>query len=409
MKRFPLLLLFLCSACQKPAAELMGFRIVLVGNGVPSETQPPRRLFRLDEAQGVGMWEAAQLALDSSRRTLTLRERVQLEGFDDGGDTVEAEKIASELVDRPEVLAIIGHTSSATTRAAANVYRLASIPLLMPIATSPRAMLPLAGGPRARNAFRLIPSDDRAQAPAVALIATDSLRARSIYLVADVSPAAREHSEPLADAIASLLTTVPTVPQLVDRTRDDLGAVAEKIRAQRADLVIFVGYVSTAQELLFALRNAYPSRDSVLRPRLILTDGARDSNLDVSGFESYWFFPLPGTEAFGNGSSDLQLLRKLRLRRGQETYEMYSYDAVLILAEAVDRCADKGISRSCIIDELASGKLFRGVVLSYSFREGENSLSGFNVFRSSPNDPTFTLHWRLSSEVVNTTLAARPR
>jgi hypothetical protein len=65
-----------------------------------------------------------------------------------------------------------------------------------------------------------------------------------------------------------------------------------------------------------------------------------------------------------------------------ESYELYGFDAMAVLGQAISICNEWGrLSRSCIRDVLNTTKL-RGACDNYKFTSGENVLSLYAVYSS---------------------------
>lgn len=375
------------TACSPPPT-ISKFEVAVVGNGVPQEAveNPPlERDFPKDESKGRAIWSAARLALQSDDFS-ELASVIELRPYDDFGNDHRAASIARELRVKPSVLAVIGHTASGTTQAAAHIYDGAGIPVLMPIATSPGVMFPPGregeDEDRLKRVFRLPPADDRVQAPAVAWLVTRQLHSQRVYVVGDTSPGAEAYSRPLCENAGRLMDGATTVHPLhwVDGNTDDMGLAARKVHGWKADTIVFCGYTSTALQLLQRLREQYATIPVQSRPILIFTDGVLDESLDARGFRALLTFPLPTLESLGARDEAKQL--EGLLGKGEiESYEIYAYDAMLILRDAIRRCeAAGGLSRSCVTQKVGNTKGLRGVAFSYTFLGGENIESSYHVY-----------------------------
>lgn len=368
--------------CGDP--EFGPLTIVTVGDGANPDEPCQERPFSLNRAQGRAMWEGVRAASKVSSVDSLLREHgVVLSNADDCGTEAEAERIGRRFALSPSTLAVIGHGTSGTTAAASAYYSGAGIPLLMPIATSPHANRD-GNGERYPATYRLPPGDVRVQAPTMALFATDSLNAQKIYLVSDHSADAATYSQPLFDELVALLPTELLV-QRDSMTAQDVPRVARSIEAQSADLVMFVGYGTTANELVSALADVY-HRAGIEPPVILLSDGARIPDLQTEGMEVYVTFPLPPIEEAECDSSWTGALEAARV--SGSSYELYGFDAMLMLAGAIEVCAASAtINRRCVSDHLESLQNFVGACFSYSFVEGENVSSYYSVYEAHTDAP----------------------
>jgi ABC-type branched-subunit amino acid transport system substrate-binding protein len=359
--------------------------VYVVGDGVPpqEQTAAAERPYPLNRAQGYAMWRGVKSAFDRSPRLDRVRGMVELVGIDDLGNTDRAKKAAAKIRDDARTIAVIGHATSATTRAALPDYAAASIPLLMPIATSPEIFNRdgQGQGDRFNNCFRLPPADVPIQASAVALITTDksALNAQRVALLRDIAPDAGEYSGPLYRDLLRLLGPILIFKNELDAQRGDVRSVALGLLAQSPDVVIFCGYGSNANALLGALNFAYKDVALDKRPRIVLTDGAKVKDLVVNDFREYLTFPAPDLASYRCDTPDGANLRAL-LADGPMSYEMYGYDSALLVGDAIEACRNKGISRQCILAELRKEQSFVGACLPYSFHNSENILSSYYVY-----------------------------
>jgi ABC-type branched-subunit amino acid transport system substrate-binding protein len=391
LKIFPLEILIIfpvwfCLSCRSENGNIQTHKFVIgiAGDGVPGNcvADNVEREYPLNRAQGRAMWEGVEAAFQYSGRLADLRDKVELRPCDDRGVGSQAAAVAATLRSDPRTVAVIGHATSGTTRKAAPLYWQADIPVVMPIATSPNVSISADGGQHLNDLFRLPPSDDLAQAPAVAEFALKKLQRHKIYVVRDISVDAKEYSSPLFTKILKEIGDSKIDYIQVDRKEASIHEIAANVHAQNADLVIFVGYGTTANLILSDLRDRYQALKE-LPPAVILTDGCKIEDLNTDGLEVYLSFPLPDFSSLSCQTDDFSILEKHAQDR---SYEMYGYDAMLILGDAIHAC-DKlqEISRECIRRTLASGRSFTGACLTYRFTNGENFLSRTYIYRVTKN------------------------
>lgn len=358
--------------------------IAVVGDGVPPIRTDIERPFPLNRNQGQAMYDGAVLALAQSPSLRPFRGFVEIRGYDDGATDSSAATIARRLIIDKNVLAIIGHATSQSTRAAAHIYAKAGIPLLMPIATSKTVMLPPGAdeGERARlrNCFRLVPSDDRAQAPAVVYL-VDKIGRGSVGIVKDRSQGAREYSEPLAADIYKHLKTRVIKIYSSDGSLETYRQIASSLQDNDCGVLVFCGYATSAIDLFVALRTAYAAVPCDERPKVVLTDGCLDPDLNCLGFEVLVTFPPREWDAASETNrSEQQVLEQQYGVLDTLSYQPYGYDAMLVLAGAMAQCRGSAISRARIIDLLSESDGFCGTMGTYAFAEGENTLAEYDVF-----------------------------
>ncbi len=73
----------------------------------------------------------AQQNLNSNKKA-----KIKIEIFDDSDKEDKGEKIAKQLVDRPDILGIVGHNSSGVSLAAAEIYNSRQLPFITPMSIS---------------------------------------------------------------------------------------------------------------------------------------------------------------------------------------------------------------------------------------------------------------------------------
>jgi ABC-type branched-subunit amino acid transport system substrate-binding protein len=363
--------------------------VAVVGDGVPPLNKTVERRFPLNRSQSRAMYVGVRAALERSPRLKGLTDIVEVLGRDDASSGDLARDIAKELRTK-NVIAVIGHATSETTYQAAGVYAPAGIPLLMPIATSPRVMFPNEKEARISNAFRLPPADDRSQAPAISRLIKD-LKTVKLFVIQDISEGAQVYSSSLFGALRPLVSGLPMRIGEADRELTDFSRLAASIRAEKSDTVVFCGYGSTVIELMNELRKTYQDVEFPARPKVVLTDGCHVPDLDTSGFDVYLTFPHIALRQPANkiDKDNIRIVTDTFGDPGKLNYELFGFDAMLILGDAINACLAKdGVTRKCIIDELNRPVGFTGIAGNYEFHEGENRLSSYDILSGSPADST---------------------
>jgi ABC-type branched-subunit amino acid transport system substrate-binding protein len=369
-------------------AEEAPLIIAVVGSGVSRGDAPNPAMLDLNWEQGWAMWSGAQTAYLSSAFE-DLRDVVQLQPYDDDGNPETAREIAKKLRSNPRVLAIVGHATSGTTKSAAPLYAGAGIPLLMPIATSPEASIN-AGGSRYANCFRLPLNDRNGQAPAIAWVVENQLKSKHPVIIIDKTRDAAVYSQPLAEAVRRVLGLSDNSIEVLEE-RADSADLAISLRSRGYDVAIFCGYGSTATSLLGAVsevyenwNNSHPQQKKPL-PQFILTDGCMSANLRLHGVPALLTFPAPNSQHV-NGKEVCDALNDTIKSDNDETYQVYGYDALMILAESLKDLRDRKdpggrtLSRRSLMLNLETKERFSSGCLSYSFKEGENLDGAYYIY-----------------------------
>ena len=425
---FALFALTLCSAgCQDslgsapttdPERDYL-FRIVVVGDGVESTTDR-NFINQVDSAnpeQGLAIWEGVELAFENAPSFKALKplavasgERLfALHGYDDGGNAAEAQEIATELYTDPSVLAVIGHATSGTTRAAGHIYESAGIPLLVPSATSPNALCgkgpPTTCPGRLSNAFRLAPRDDMIQAPALVWQIRE-LELDRIYVLVETSKDANVYTRPLAKALEGLLQPPGELnddaqeEKVSAKSNDEvqerefrvekfwsksvkpgpLDDVVKGVALEAPTAVVFVGYAKRARDLLEKLDQEYKKNPRLDRPAVLLTDGCKQKGFLDHDFDVYITFPIGDEICKGETNTQAEALRA-KVGDGPKSFQGQGYDAMLMLGSAIRECHEPGarISRACLLEKLRSREVFVGACDVYSLSTGENLYADYYI------------------------------
>jgi len=394
-----LLGLILLSGCRSlgtvlhdPPSTPGPLKIIVVGSGVKPLGTVQR--YHRNYAQGNAM-RAGVDAAAGSEQFEEWRKDVTIEYVEDSGDPKEAEKWAQRLALDPNVIAIIGHATSGTTRPSIPYYARARIPLLMPIATGKNVMLGHHSGAspiRYSNCLRLPPCDVPYQAAAIMLAAqkllgvsgkTALLRKR-ICLLVDHTEESKEYSIPLETELRRFLQPNITVPVTLypTNTIDPIRTAA----AEDPDLLIFCGYAETARSLLRQIPETFPADKC---PVVLLTDGCFSSHLiTTSGLVAYVTFPSPDIRTLEACPDHPALQGALAEPDRPSTlfsYEMFGYDALLLLEHAFSKCVKERqpISRDNVLRQLRSLTDYSGSCrLLYAFDAfGENRHPRYYLYK----------------------------
>lgn len=359
--------------------------------------EDPERLCTTPESEDLHETEWSNLRLNSARPKALF----QLIPDNDCRDPEDAAKLAMKLQKDPAVLAVIGHSTSRTTGRVAEIYAQAGIPLIMPEATaasaatyySRRTRSPDTPQDHIPNYIRLQPSDDQAQAPAIAHTILQLLQDKSrVYLLTGMEGNAGEYSKGLVQGVKRLL---PRKVQPVEHSeeRDQNSSMAEMISgANPIDIVFFAGYRDQAQEILRILNRKLEGRAAVQRPVILLPESCNGFEIEEEWktFRIYRTGPADTTACFGELQND-EGLRKWRRENEPDKLPismLYGHDSVRLLSRAIAQCRERfqTITRGCVLEQLRA-TIASGACGGYSFREGENLLSSYYVFSSKAATP----------------------
>lgn len=229
---------------------------------------------------------------------------------DDFGDPEQAKTIAEELVNRSDVLMVVGHVYSTVTKRTLPVYMKADppIPVILTTETNPALLPPQAlTDDRVPPVFRLFPTDDNQAQVAAEFVGKQG--ARSVWVVEDTSNPA--YSQYLARAFLNV--AYETQPSLkVILWSNNLSLPPYSVDKLGIDWVFFAGEWRNALVLVRQLHAMQGTKNA----RVLLSDASADKLLlqygkeDVEGV--YLLHPLTAEvfnrdeyAAVGNEASSL--------------------------------------------------------------------------------------------------------
>ena len=255
-----------------------------------------------------------------------------------------AVQIATALRDDPSVVGVVGHTESGGTLEAAPIYADAEHGAAHAVvAVSPTATSPVLSG-RSEWLFRVCPSDIAAS-QAAARYARDSLKARRAVIMYRNDLYGREWSRAFTAAFrAAGGEVLRRDPHFVGMTEWD--AYAAYIRQLAPDLILFPGSRTDVEPFIRALR-----AEGVRTPVL---GGDAISELETKAAEFagtfYTAFFLPGRPPGEAGAAFVSAYRKRYANTLPDQRAALSYDAVMVIGQAV---LAAGADRKAVRDYIA--------------------------------------------------------
>jgi ABC-type branched-subunit amino acid transport system substrate-binding protein len=367
---------------------------------------------------------SAQIGAAAAERTekfQAIDKYVELHLRLDPDSSEEAVRVAREIRLDPRVIAVVGHTRSGTTRAALSFYADAGIPVLMPAATSPYALYRFnehepwpsvdqlgrdPAYPRYQNAFRLPPSDvpdqvDAIRVTAKKLAGTDKVESEDaiqqvaaktkVMIICETTKryGSDVYTKPMCDSLRK--SQDPKFSPLIASYREidldtgDIWGLVTEIHAVQPKLIIFLGYPEFARDLLEELKERAPSGGKNGNPyKFILADASLTDDIAKFDADVYVTSPIDLTDSVRCGSEEARVLKnevKMKNRQKEEpTDETYTFDAVLILAEAVKQC-ENTLDRHCIIQNLETNhNQLSGACQQYRIDRGERQNASYSVY-----------------------------
>ena len=309
----------------------------------------------------------------------------------DAESTAQALSTARQIRDDPDVLAVVGHSYSGTTRAVLPSYAEGGIPVIIPAATSPYVTYKFdEHGPwpslaeleakdatysRFDNAFRLIPSDVPNQVEAIEattrkLVGGSNQHKRisgekpgKIILICDITKrnGSDAYTKPICDSLREEKNSKYSIAGYIAGSKEldvdtgDIWALVTEIHAlmnaQPHKWIVFIGYPELARVLLEELRErARVTGEQMSSYTFIMSEACLTNDLLGFGASIYVTSPFNPSRAL---QCIPELTKTLREINVVPSAEAYSFDAIVVLSKAVAECKEKShLDRTCVKEYL---------------------------------------------------------
>lgn len=215
---------------------------------------------------GAEMRKGAQQAADDINAAGGINgKQVELVFADDACEPKQAVAVASRLVEKDKVQAVIGHFCSSSTIPASEVYSEADMLMITPGSTNPKVT-----DRKLANVLRTCGRDDQQGIVAGNYIA-DKIKAKRVVMIHDKDT----YGQGLVDATKAQLAKRGIKEVLYEgltRGEKDFNALVTKIKSVNADLIYFGGLSAEAGTLLRQVR------EQGIKTTFMSADGAADEN-----------------------------------------------------------------------------------------------------------------------------------
>ena len=283
--------------------------------------------------------------------------RVKTRVVDDGGDPAAASRLAAELTDDPEVLAVVGPTTDETGQAALAAYDAGLLPV---VAVSPGTTALSIQGFRSFLHARL---PDAVLPAYVSNYLRHKGRSTRIGIVVDRS--AGDYGTDLGGSLSNALGSIPypSVPNVVSAMSHDFTDAVDTVLAAGADSVFFAGLPDRGALIAEALhargfRGPRVSGPALLHDRF-LTD-ARDS---AQG----WVMMAPVVDPTRKPEARaFATAYRRRFGRMPPRYAAEAYDVTSMLLTALARLPAKDRTRHKLLTAVRRGT-YRGITKTFAF------------------------------------------
>ncbi len=198
--------------------------------------------------------------------------QVGLVEFDTQGNPDQADRIAKQLVDQPDIVGVVGPTQSGETSMAMPVFEAAGLAVLTPSATNAEL------GTKGWSSFHRMVTSDSTQGPAIARYLAGALGLTRIAIIDDGDL----YGDGIADLVASSLPAfgaeVVARRTIDPSSRDYTGAINE-VTASGPEALFFGGTDVIGARLVRQLREAgkttlFSAPDAVFTSEFLVASGA---------------------------------------------------------------------------------------------------------------------------------------
>jgi branched-chain amino acid transport system substrate-binding protein len=297
---------------------------------------------------------------------------------DDGGDPKQGTAVAQKLVDAGAV-GVMGHLNSGTTVPASKIYHNAGIPQITPSATTP-----LYTHQGFKSAFRVVANDNMVGGT-LARYSVNTLKARRIAVIDDRTT----FGQGLADEFVKGVKGAGGAAQIVSRqfTSDkatDFNAILTQIRGQHPDLIFFGGMDAVAGPMLKQMKALG------IDAKFVAGDGVCSAMLSVLAGDAVGEDKVTCAKAGGVSGEQEAVFEAFtrryyqRFKAEPENYSPYAFDAVMVLAAAMQQAKSsdparylpllatikyQGVTGAIAFD--ANGDLRDAALTLYTYRNGK--------------------------------------
>jgi branched-chain amino acid transport system substrate-binding protein len=284
---------------------------------------------------GKAMENGASMAIDDlNARGATINGKkvvFKLQSEDDAADPKQGTAVAQKLVDA-HISGVVGHANSGTTVPASRIYNQAGIPQITPSATTP-----IYTKQGFATAFRVV-ANDNMLGTTLGRYAVDRLGARRIAVIDDRSA----YGQGVADEfIKSAQGRIPGLKivgrEFTNPQAKDFTAILTAIKARKPDLIFFggmdaVGGAIIRQMKALGIQVRFMGGDGICTEALprLAGDAMRDGAVfctEAGGVEG----------AQEQGMNAFVARFKSKYHSDIQTYAPYAYDAVMVLADAMQK------------------------------------------------------------------------
>lgn len=276
---------------------------------------------------------------------------------DDGGDPKQGTAVAQKLVDAG-VAAVVGHLNSGTTVPASKIYHAAGVAQITPSSTTP-----VYTSQGFKSAFRLVANDNKVGST-LGRYAVNRLQARRIAVIDDRTAFGQGLADEFIKGVKAAGPVEIVSRQFTNDKATDFNAILTQVKGKKPDLVFYGGMDAVAGPMLKQMKALgidvkFMGGDGVCSEKLpeLAGDGLGENRIScaVAGGVTG-----PQEKDFADFVARYRKVYKMEL----QTYAPYAYDAVMVLAGAMQRA--KSADPAVFVAELARTH-YQGVTGNIAF------------------------------------------
>lgn len=324
----------------------------------------------------------ARMAIDVlNAKGMTLggkKVKFQLIAEDDGANPQQATSVAQKLTDA-KVNGVIGHLNSGTTIPASKIYNDHSIPQISPSATNPKYTQQ-----GYKGAFRVVANDGQLGG-ALGRYAANTLKSKNVAIIDDRTAYGQGVADEFAKAAKAAGINI-VGRQYTNDKATDFNAILTAIKGKQPDLVFFGGMDAVGGPMLRQMKQLG------INAKFMGGDGICTEQLPSLAAGAMGDGQVVCAEAGGVEDSGKKAMESFRAdykkKFGTEVklYAPYVYDAVMVMADAMQRANSaepakylpelaktsyQGVTGKIEFD--ARGDMKQGTLTLYTYEAGKRS------------------------------------
>jgi branched-chain amino acid transport system substrate-binding protein len=283
--------------------------------------------------------------------------RFELVPEDDAGEPRQATAVAQKLVDA-KVNGVVGHQTSGTTIPASKIYYTAGIPQISHSSTSPKYTQQ-----GFNTAFRVVANDSKVGAT-LGSYAVTRLKARRIAVIDDRTAFGQGLADEFVKSVKRGGGAIIVSRQFTNDKATDFNAILTQVKSQKPDLLFYGGMDAVAGPMLkqmqaLAINVPFVSGDGVCSEKLpeLAANGLGENRVTCAVAGGV-------TGAQEKGYADFTERYRKTFKLELQTYAPYAYDAVMVLATAMQKAKSADPAR--YLPELAKIR-YQGVTGTIAF------------------------------------------